>query len=206
MSKIQWKPSTLLYPVPVCMVSCQGKEGKPNIITIAWTGIINPGPPMVYISVRKNRYSYGLIKETNQFVINLVTKKLLAQTDFCGVKSGRDLDKFAELGLTTEKSLMIDAPGIEESPVNIECIVKQVIALGSHDMFLAEIVGVNVDEKLIDKDGKLQLDKANLVCYSHGEYFSLSECIGFFGYSVAKKKTVKRDSAKKAVKKNKGQG
>lgn len=203
MSKIQWKPSALLYPVPVCMVSCQGKEGKPNIITIAWTGIINSDPPMVYISVRKNRYSYELIKETNQFVINLVTEKLLTPTDFCGVRSGRDIDKFDGLGLTAEKSLMIDAPGIAESPVSLECIVKQVIELGSHDMFIAEIVSVSVDEKLINKDGKLQLDKANLVCYSHGEYFNLSECIGFFGYSVAKKKKVKRTSAKKAVKKNK---
>jgi flavin reductase (DIM6/NTAB) family NADH-FMN oxidoreductase RutF len=191
MAKLQWKPATVLNPVPVVMVTCADNEGKPNIITLAWVGTINSDPPMVSISVRKERYSYNLIKEKGQFVINLATKKLTRTTDFCGVKSGRDIDKFSEMKLTPEKASKVDVPMIQECPVNLECVVKNVIELGSHDMFIAEIVAVNVDEKLIDEKGKLQLDKANLICYSHGEYWSLDKSLGYFGYSITKKKNLK---------------
>lgn len=192
MAKIQWKPSTILNPVPVVMVSCQGKEGKPNIITVGWAGTINSGPPMLSISVRKERHSHSLITEKGQFVVNLTTEKLVKQTDLCGVKSGRDLDKFDAVGLTPEKASVVDVPLIKESPVNIECVVKQVMELGTHDMFIAEVVAVNVDQELLNEEGKLCLDKAGLICYSHGEYWSLKKCLGFFGYSVQKKKNIKR--------------
>jgi len=192
MAKQQWKPSTLLNPVPVVMVSCADENGKPNIITLAWVGTINSDPPMVSISVRKERYSYNLIKEKGQFVINLVTRDLVRASDYCGVKSGKDIDKFAETKLTAEKASIVDVPLIKESPVNLECVVKNVIELGSHDMFLAEVVAVDVDDGLLDESGKLCLEKADLVCYSHGEYWSLEKSLGFFGYSVAKRKNLKR--------------
>jgi len=153
MAKQLWKPSTILNPVPVVMVSCCGREGKPNIITVAWAGTINSKPPMVSISIRKERYSYNLIKEKGQFVINLTTRKLAFAADFCGVKSGRDVDKFEVLKLTQEKASVVDVPMIKESPVNIECTVKDIIELGSHDMFIAQIEAVSVDESLIDKKG-----------------------------------------------------
>jgi len=188
MAKQIWKPATILNPVPVVMVTCVDKNGKPNIITLAWAGTINSEPPMLSISVRKERYSYNLIKEKGQFVVNLTTEKLAFATDFCGVKSGKDVDKFAVTGLTPEKASKLDVPLIKESPVNIECIVKNIIELGSHDMFIGEIVAVNVDEKLMDKKGKLHLEKAGLICYSHGEYWSLGQALGYFGYSVTKKK------------------
>lgn len=192
MSKQVWKPTTILNPVPAVMVSCSGKDNKPNIITLAWVGTINSEPPMVSISVRKERYSYDLIKEKGEFAINLVSRKLTRATDFCGIKSGRDTDKFAEMGLTIGKASKIDVPLIEESPVNIECVVKQIVTLGSHDMFIGEIVAVDVDESLLDDSGKLQLDKADLICYSHGEYWSLEKSLGFFGYSVASEEVLKR--------------
>ena len=192
MAKQIWKPSTILNPVPVVMVSCAGNEGAPNIITLAWVGTINSDPPMLSISVRKERHSYGLIKEKGQFVVNLVTQKLTFATDLCGVKSGRNINKFEEAMLTPEKASVVDVPLIKESPVNIECIVKNVIELGTHDLFLAEIVAVNVEDELIDEKGKLHMEKAGLICYSHGEYWSLSKALGFFGYSVAKRKNAKK--------------
>lgn len=192
MAKQQWKPATILNPVPAVMVTCSDSEGKPNIITLAWVGTVNSDPPMVSVSVRKERYSYELIKEKGQFVVNLTTGKLAKATDLCGVKSGRDTDKFELAGLTPEKASVVDVPLIKESPVNIECVVRQRLELGSHDMFIGEVVAVDVDEALIDGKGKLHLDKAGLICYSHGEYWTLDKALGYFGYSVTKKKNVKR--------------
>jgi len=192
MAKQVWKPSAILNPVPVVMVTCAGKDGKPNIITIAWAGTINSRPPMASISVRKERYSYNLIKETGQFVINLTTEKLVFAADYCGVKSGRDVDKFNAMKLTAEKASKVDVPLIGESPVNIECVVKDSVDLGSHVMFMGEVVAVNIDEKLLDKNGRLCLEKAGLVCYLHGEYMSLDRSLGYFGFSVTKKKNLKR--------------
>ena len=196
MSKQIWKPTTLLNPVPVVMVTCAGKDSKPNIITLAWVGTVNSDPPMLSISVRKSRNSHGLIKETGQFVVNLATKKLAWETDFCGVKSGRDMDKFEAAKLTPQKASKVDVPLIKESPVNIECVVRNVLELGSHDMFIGEIVAVHVDEKLLDEKEKLNLDKADLIAYSHGEYWSLHKALGFFGYSVASKEALKRRKKK----------
>jgi flavin reductase (DIM6/NTAB) family NADH-FMN oxidoreductase RutF len=192
MSKQIWKPSTLLNPVPVVMVTSSDADGKANIITLAWAGTINSEPPMLSISVRKERYSYNLISEKGQFAVNLTTEKLAFATDLCGVKSGRDTDKFHAAGLTPEKASVIDVPIIAESPVSLECVVKNKLELGSHDMFIAEIVAVDADETLLDENGKLMLDKAGLICYSHGKYYTLGKELGFFGYSVAKKKNIKR--------------
>ena len=191
MAKEVWRPGNMLYPVPPVMVSC-GREGEtPNIITVAWAGTICSDPAMLSISVRKERFSHDIIRDTGEFVVNLTSKKLAYAADWCGVKSGRDLDKFKEMKLTPLKSQKISAPGIEESPVNIECKVKQVVELGTHDMFIAEVVSVSVDDKLLDDKGRLDLGKAKLVAYSHGEYFMLGEKLGKFGYSVAKKTTKK---------------
>lgn len=191
MAKEVWRPGNMLYPVPPVMVSC-GREGEtPNIITVAWAGTICSDPAMLSISVRKERFSHDIIRNTGEFVVNLTSKKLAYAADWCGVKSGRDLDKFKEMKLTPLKSQKISAPGIEESPVNIECKVKQVVELGTHDMFIAEVVSVSVDDKLLDDKGRLDLGKAKLVAYSHGEYFMLGEKLGKFGYSVAKKNTEK---------------
>ena len=186
MSKQSWKPGNMLYPLPVVMVSCNRKGEKPNIVTVAWTGTICSDPAMVSISVRPERYSHDIIEETGEFVINLVTKDLTYATDYCGVRSGRDVDKFKEMNLTPLPSKMIDAVGIEESPVNIECKVKDVLELGSHHMFIAEVAGVQVSEKYMNETGKFELNKLGLVAYSHGEYFELGEKIGKFGYSVKK--------------------
>ncbi len=188
MAKEIWKPGNMLYPIPAVMVSCQRPGEKPNIITVAWAGNICSSPAMLSISVRKERYSYDIIKETGEFVVNLTSKKLTFATDYCGVKSGRDVDKFKEMKLTPLKSANISAPGIMECPVNIECKVRSVIELGSHDMFIAEVMNVTVDDKFMDDKGRFDLKKADLVAYSHGEYFTLGEKIGKFGYSVAKKK------------------
>lgn len=185
--KQSWRPGNLLYPLPAVMVSCGRKGEKPNIITIGWTGTICSDPAMVSISVRKERYSYDIIKETGEFVINLTTEDLCYATDYCGVKSGRDVDKFAEMKLTPSPSTKISCPGISESPVNIECVVKQVIELGSHTMFIAEVVAVNVSESYIDAKGKFNLNSTGLITYSHGEYYSLGDKLGTFGYSVKKK-------------------
>lgn len=187
MAKQSWKPGNMLYPVPAVMVSCQRENEKPNIITVAWAGTICTNPAMLYISVRPERYSYNIIKETKEFVVNLVTSDLAYATDYCGVKSGRDVDKFKEMNLHKSISKVVKAPGIEESPVNIECCVKEIKELGSHHMFIAEVVSVNIDDKYMDKTGKFNLNKAGLVSYSHGEYFELGKKLGKFGYSVAKK-------------------
>ena len=186
MAKQLWKPGNMLYPLPVVMVSVADKEGRNNIITIAWAGTICSNPPMVSISVRPERYSYDIIKETGEFVINLTTKDLTFATDYCGVKSGRDVDKFKEMGLTALPGKEVKAPLIAESPVNIECKVTQEIPLGSHDMFLAEVVAVHVDEKYMDEKGKFRLDKAEPIAYSHGDYLATGELLGTFGYSVKK--------------------
>lgn len=187
MSKQSWKPGNMLYPLPVVMVSCNRKGEKPNIVTVAWTGTICSDPAMVSISVKPERYSHDIIEETGEFVINLVTKDLTYATDYCGVRSGRDVDKFKEMNLTPLPSKMIDAVGIEESPVNIECKVVEVKKLGSHDMFIAEVVNVTVDDRYMDENNKFNLNDSDLVAYSHGEYFTLGEKIGTFGYSVRKK-------------------
>ena len=183
-----WKPGNMLYPVPAVMVSCCRPGEKPNILTIAWAGTICSDPPMVSVSIRKERYSYDIIRETGEFVINLTTKELTRAADFCGVRSGRDMDKYEKLHLTPSESRTVSAPGIAESPVNIECQVKQVIELGSHDMFLAEVTAVSVDPKYMDRSGKFCLNDLGLTAYSHGEYFELGEKLGKFGYSVQKKK------------------
>lgn len=187
-----WKPGNMLYPIPAVMVSCQREGEKPNIITVAWAGNVCSSPAMLSISVRKERYSYDILKETGEFVVNLTNRKLAYATDWCGVRSGKDYDKFKEMHLTPLESRFVSAPGIAESPVNIECKVRNVLELGSHDMFVAEVMGVTVDEKLLDNKGKFDLRAADLISYSHGDYFTLGEKIGKFGYSVVKKKTSKR--------------
>ena len=188
-SKQYWRAGNMLYPLPAVMVSCGRPGQRPNIITIAWTGTICSDPAMVYISVRPERYSYDIIKETGEFVINLTNSRLSRATDWCGVRSGRDYDKFAEMGLTAESAAVVKAPVVAESPVAIECRVKQIIPLGSHDMFLADVVNVLVDEEYINSEtGKLELERADMITYSHGEYFRLGEAIGHFGWSVRKKK------------------
>lgn len=187
MSKLNWEGATLLAPVPAVMVSCGDKENA-NIITIAWTGIVNSDPPMTYISVRPERYSYDIIKKSGEFTINLVNRRLAKRCDLCGVKSGKNVDKFDACHLGKYDGVKVKCPSIAESPLSLECKVKKVEHLGSHDMFLAEIVGVNVDEEILTKTGKLDLKKADLVSYSHGEYFTLSpSAIGKFGYSVKKR-------------------
>lgn len=179
-------PGTLLSPLPAVMVSC-GTLEKANILTVAWTGIINTKPPMTYISVRPSRHSYGIIKESGEFVINLTTSKLVREADLCGVKSGRDMDKAAKCGLHLEAAGTVTAPVIAESPLSLECKVVEIKPLGTHDMFIAEITAVNADERYIDSKGKINLQQAGLMAYSHGEYFSLGRKLGEFGYSVAKK-------------------
>ncbi|MDF2511816.1 MAG: flavin reductase family protein [Herbinix sp.] len=188
MAKQHWKPGNMLYPVPAVMVSC-GREGeKPNIVTVAWAGTICSSPAMLSVSIRPERYSYNIIKETGEFVVNLVNKELAFACDYCGVKSGKDIDKYKEMKLTPSKSQAVKAPGIEESPVNIECKVTEIKSLGSHDLFIAEVVGVNVDEKYMSSTGKFNLNSTGLVAYSHGEYFELGKKLGKFGYSVQKKR------------------
>lgn len=186
MSKISWKPGTMIYPVPAVLVSCGTMENA-NLLTIAWTGIINSDPAMTYISVRPERYSYNMIKESGEFVINLTTKDLAFATDYAGVTSGRNVNKAKNLGLNFEKSNNISAPMIKESPVSIECRVKEIKELGTHHMFIAEILSVNVDDKYLDENGRFDMEKCDLIAYSHGEYYTLGEKIGKFGYSVKKK-------------------
>lgn len=187
MGKQEWKPGNMLYPVPAVMVSCGDDKKIPNIITVAWTGTICSDPAMVSISVRPERYSYDMIRKTGEFVINLTTRELTGAADWCGVKSGRDVDKFREMSLTPGQARHLEyAPIITESPVNIECKVKEIKELGSHHMFIAEVAGVQVSEKYLDAKGKFWLSHAELVAYSHGEYYLLGEKIGKFGYSVKK--------------------
>ena len=187
MSKVTWKPGTFLYPLPVVMVSC-GTMEESNIITVAWTGIINTDPAMVYISVRPTRHSYNIIKESGEFVINLTTEDLAYATDWCGVKTGAQFDKFKEMNLTKEPAKFVKCPMIKESPVSVECRAKEIKELGSHHMFVAEVLGINADEKYIDEKGAFDISKCNLIAYSNGNYYSLGKKIGKFGFSVQKNK------------------
>ena len=196
MSKLQWKGSTLLAPVPAALVSC-GTLEKPNALTIAWTGITCSDPPMTYISVRPERYSYDIIKESGEFVINLTSGAMARATDFCGVRSGREMDKLAATGLTVEPAKEIAAPVIAQSPLALECRVKQIIPLGSHDMFLADVVAVHADEKYMDEKKKFHLEWAEPVVYSHGTYFMCGEPLGTFGYSIKKEKRTQATKPKK---------
>ncbi|MBQ9272539.1 MAG: flavin reductase family protein [Mogibacterium sp.] len=199
--KINSIPGPLLAPVPSVMVSC-GTMEESNILTIAWTGIINSNPPMTYISVQPRRFSHDIIEKSGEFVINLVPSSLAKAMDFCGVKSGRDIDKFEAQGLTREKADTVSAPLIAESPLNIECKVKDIVRLPSHDMFMAEITAVHVDEKYVDEKGAYDYGAMDLVAYNHGKYYRLMpEELGFFGYSVMKPKTAKRKAAEKARRK-----
>lgn len=196
MGKQHWRGGNMLYPLPAVMVSCARPGEKPNIITVAWAGTVCSSPAMLSISVRPERYSYDIIKESGSFVVNLVDKELVYAADYCGVRSGRDTDKFQEMKLTPLPSQYIDAPGIAESPVSLECKVTQIVPLGTHDMFIAEIVGVTVDEKYIDETGKFHLNRSGLVTYSHGEYFELGKKLGTFGYSVKKNSSAKSQNRK----------
>ena len=196
MAKISFKPGNMLYPLPVVMVSVADKEGNTDIITVAWAGTICTNPPMVSISVRPERFSHHMLEETGEFVINLTTKELVRATDYCGVKSGRDVDKWKEMNLTPSPSTVVKAPGIAQSPVNIECRVKKVERLGSHDMYMAEVVAVQVDAAYMDEKSSFHLANAKPIVYSHGEYYLLGEKLGKFGFSIMKKvhkKTVKKE-------------
>lgn len=193
MSKVQWKGGTFIYPIPAVMISC-GTMEESNIITVAWTGILNTNPAMCYISVRPERYSHNIIKENGEFAINLTTRQLAYATDWCGVKSGRDVDKFKEMKLTKEKANIISVPLIKESPVSVECKVKEIVPLGSHDMFVAEIVAIDADEKYIDEKGAFDIGKCDLIAYANGGYYPLEKKIGKFGYSVQKKSKTAKNS------------
>ena len=192
MAKQIWKPGNMLYPLPAVMLSVTDGNGNDYIITVAWAGTVCTNPPMVSVSVRPERHSYRMLKETGEFVINLTTEKLAFATDYCGVKSGRDVDKFKEMHLTKEMADQVQVPMIGESPVNIECRVTECQELGSHHMFLAKVLAVHVDEEYLDEKGKFDLNAANLLAYSHGEYFSLGKKLGRFGYSIKKKKPKKK--------------
>ena len=183
-----WKPGKMLYPLPAVMVSCKEEGKEANIITVAWTGTICTNPAMVYISVRPERYSYDIIKNSGEFVINLTTKELVKACDYCGVTSGRDVDKFEKMNLTPLTMQNVNAPGIAESPVNIACKVVETRPLGSHTMFLAEVVGVTIDDAHMDETGRFHINETGLVMYSHGEYFLMGEKLGKFGYSIQKNK------------------
>lgn len=192
MAKLFWKPGTLLYPVPAVLVTCGDIAGVKNVLTIAWAGTVASDPVMVSISVRPERYSYNLIKDSGEFVVNLPNRRLVQAVDFCGVKSGRDNDKFKLMGLTAVPAETVKAPIIQEAPLSLECKVESIISLGSHDLFLAKVSGVQVDEKLIDSNGRLNLGKADLITYVHGHYWTLKEPIGNFGFSVKKPARLKR--------------
>ena len=201
MTKETWKAGNMIYPLPAVMVSAADKEGNQNIITIAWTGTVCTNPAMLYISVRPERYTYHMIKETGEFVVNLTTKDLVYATDWCGVKSGRDVDKWKEMKLTPEKAEKLAyAPMIKESPVNIECKVTEVQELGSHHMFLAKVEAVQVDESYMNETGKFELNDTQLLAYSHGEYYTLGKKLGTFGYSVRKQTAGKKKKNKKGKK------
>jgi flavin reductase (DIM6/NTAB) family NADH-FMN oxidoreductase RutF len=190
MAKTVLKPGTLLAPVPPVLVSC-GTVENPNVMTIGWTGIINTRPPMTYISVRPERYSYNLIKDAGEFVINIPTEKLVFAVDYCGVRSGKNVNKFEEMKLTAMPASQVKAPIIMECPLNIECKIKSSMLLGSHEMFIADIVAVNVDDSAFDKNGKIDFENFGLLAYAHGSYFGLGEQLGTFGFSVKKKKNRK---------------
>ncbi|MDB2138780.1 MULTISPECIES: flavin reductase family protein [Clostridium] len=193
MNKVEMKGSVILNPVPVVLVTSKNKEGKTNVFTVGWTGTINTKPPMLYISIRPERLSYEYIKETKEFVVNLPGSNLVKAVDYCGVRSGKRNDKIKELGFTLSESSNISVPYIDECPINIECKVKDIIPLGTHDMFIAEVVGSHINEDLFDEDGKIHFENANMMAYCHGEYFPLQKHpVGSFGFSVMKKKTKKR--------------
>lgn len=198
MAKQVWRGGNMLYPLPAVMVSCADASGASDIVTVAWTGTICTNPPMLYVSIRPERASYRLIRESGEFVVNLTTRRLQRACDWCGVRSGRDYDKWAECGLTPAPAAKLElAPVIAESPVNIECKVTEVKELGSHHMFLASVEAVQVDESLVDARGRLDLVRAGLTAYSHGEYFELGQRLGTFGYSVRKKPAAKKPAAGK---------
>lgn len=198
LTREDFKPGTLVYPLPAVLVSCGATDEEKNLITVAWTGTICSDPAMCYISVRKERHSHAIISRTGEFVINLTTRALCRATDWCGVRSGRNYDKFKEMGLTPVWAKHVKAPLVAESPVNIECRVKQVMELGTHDMFIAEVVGIEVDPQYLDPEtGKFQLEKADLVAYSHGEYYTLGEKLGTFGFSVRKKRGKRQEQRAK---------
>ena len=187
MKKLKWKGGALLAPVPPVMVTCGDMENS-NIITIGWTGILNSNPPVTYISIRPSRHSYNIVKERGEFVINLTTEALAKAADYCGIYTGAKVDKFKKCNLTKEPATQVACPMIAEAPMSIECRVRDVIPMGTHDVFVADILAVNVSDDLIDESGKIRMDKANLVAYTHGEYFALGKKLGNFGFSAAKKK------------------
>ena len=188
MSREIWKPGNMLYPVPAVLVTCRSRQGEDNVFTVAWTGTICSDPVMVSISVRKERHSYQMIKETGEFIINLTTKELVRAVDYCGVKSGRDTDKWKDMDLTKTEGSKVNVAAIQESPVFMECAVKECMELGSHDMFLANVLAVSVDNKYMDEYNKFCLSQSEPIVYSHGEYYALGEKLGTFGYSVKKKR------------------
>ena len=198
--KISWKAGNMLYPLPAVMVSLTDKEGNSNIITLAWAGTICTNPPMLSVSIRPERYSYNIIKETGEFVVNLTTKELAYATDYCGVKSGKDVDKFGKMRLTKLASEKINSVAIAESPVNIECKVRQIMELGSHSLFIADVVNVRVDSRYLDEKGRFNLAKSELIAYSHGRYYELGKELGTFGYSI--KKSEETTKKVKKLKKN----
>lgn len=198
MGKVNWKPGNMIYPLPAALISCGSKPEDYNLITISWTGTICTNPPMCYISVRPERHSYKLIEESGEFVINVTTKAMAKQTDWCGVKSGRDFDKFKETGLTPAPASVVSCPIVEEAPISVECKVKEIVKLGSHDMFIADVVNVMADDRYIDPEtDSFSLAKADPLAYSHGHYFSLGENQGRFGWSVMKKKIAKKKKKNK---------
>jgi flavin reductase (DIM6/NTAB) family NADH-FMN oxidoreductase RutF len=199
MSKINFKPGNMLYPVPAVMVSCGDIHDVSNILTIAWAGTICTNPPMLSISVRPERFSYELIKKEQAFVVNLTTERLAQAVDFCGVRSGRQINKWDACHLTPQPAQTVPCPLIAQSPVNIECQVTQTLELGSHHMFIANVTAVHVDDTLLDLQGSLQLEQSGLLAYSHGKYFSLKKQLGYFGYSVARKKRAKKHNSKKIL-------
>ena len=200
MGRVIWKPGTFVYPIPAVMVSCGNME-KSNIITVAWTGIINTNPATVYISVRPSRYSYNIIKETKEFAINLTTRNLARETDWCGVKTGAKVDKFKEMNLHKERAKYIECPLIKESPVSIECKVREIKELGSHHMFIADVLSIDADDKYINENGAFDIQKCELIAYANGGYYILGKKLGKFGFSVEKKK--KRKSSKSLDRKRK---
>ena len=192
MSKVIWKPGCFVYPIPAVMVSCGTVENS-NIITVAWTGILNTNPAMVYISVRPTRYSYKLIKQQGEFVINLTNEKLVYATDWCGIKTGEKFDKFKEMNLHKEKAKFVKCPLIKESPVSIECKVKEIKELGSHHLFIAEVLSIDADDKYINEKGAFDISKCNLIAYANGNYYSLGKKLGKFDFSVQKNKRKHRN-------------
>ncbi|MDD4773753.1 MAG: flavin reductase family protein [Eubacteriales bacterium] len=196
MAKIKWKGSTLLAPVPPVLVTC-GDAEKSNVLTVGWTGIINSKPPKTYVSLKPERYSHGIISQTREFVINLTTAPLVRAADFCGIRSGRDIDKFSACSLETEPASGVGCPLLSASPLSIECVVSDILRLGSHDMFIADIVAVDVNEELVDREGRLHLEDCGLAAYAHGDYFALGRKLGSLGFSVRKKRKSNNKNNKK---------